>query len=229
MQAVSRQNSECFKLGQLSPPLIEFHDISTNFPAVYRGICEAKIVETVWKWPSILCSPTTTKYRGYRDRRFANFLPRKFSSTSVYVSCSRPRKKDRFWIVRVAICTSVLELLLPFVDMDRYFLIKKFHRENGTGILVTSFTHEEKERLLSVSRQHTLPQNSSSIANPFRNLENLSFIYIRYNIKKIHLFKIPPTYYYHKSTRNTGTRTVSTPIFSKLDENGREDRLDEEP
>lgn len=50
-KAVSRQNSDCFKLGQLSPPLIEFHDISTNFPAVYRGICEARIVETVWKWP----------------------------------------------------------------------------------------------------------------------------------------------------------------------------------
>lgn len=72
----------------------------------------------------------------------------------MYVSCSRPRKKDRLRIVRVAICTSVLELLLPFVDMDRYFLIKKFHRENGTEILVTSFIHEEKERL--VSRQHEI-------------------------------------------------------------------------
>lgn len=52
------------------PLLIEFHDISTNFPGVYRGICEAKIVETVWKWPSI--SPLATwniEIRVSRERR----------------------------------------------------------------------------------------------------------------------------------------------------------------
>lgn len=85
------------KLGQLSSfsslsPLIEFHDISTNFPGVYRGICEAKIVETVWKWPSI--SPLATRNIVTGGKGDENFVARKFEYVHV-VHLLFPRK-DRF-------------------------------------------------------------------------------------------------------------------------------------
>lgn len=97
------------KLGQLSSfsslsPLIEFHDISTNFPGVYRGICEAKIVETVWKWPSI--SPLATRNIVAR-RRATKILSLVNSSTStLYISCSLERIGSE--TVRVAIRSGLL-------------------------------------------------------------------------------------------------------------------------
>lgn len=92
------------KLGQLSSfsslsPLIEFHDISTNFPGVYRGICEAKIVETVWKWPSI--SPLATRNIVTGGGRATKILSLVNSSTStLYISCSLERiGSETVWIV----------------------------------------------------------------------------------------------------------------------------------
>lgn len=115
------------KLGQLSSfsslsPLIEFHDISTNFPAVYRGICEAKIVETVWKWPSI--SPLATRNIVAR-RRATKILSLVNSSTStLYISCSLERIGSE--TVRVAIRSGLLciyfRILQIWIDT---FLIKK--------------------------------------------------------------------------------------------------------
>lgn len=90
-QAVSRQNSEC-PLSSLQtwptfipPPLIEFHDISTNFLGVYRGICEAKMLETVWKWPSI--SPLATRNIEVR----VTGGDENSSTSTLYISCSLKR------------------------------------------------------------------------------------------------------------------------------------------